>query len=60
MLPYNISWYPMLSYSYVKTYLLPDRSKTTKKKTSVKKGVDPIFNETIKVVTIITSVDLYQ
>ena len=50
----------MLSYSYVKTYLLPDRSKTTKKKTSVKKGVDPIFNETIKVVTIITSVDLYQ
>ncbi|XP_065908463.1 uncharacterized protein [Dysidea avara] len=33
---------------YVKTYLLPDQSKSTKKKTSVKKGVDPIFNETIK------------
>ena len=34
---------------YVKAYLLPDRSKKTKKKTSVKKGVDPIFNEVIKV-----------
>ena len=33
----------------MKTYLLPDWSKTTKKKTSVKKGVDPIFNEIIKV-----------
>ena len=46
--------------SYVKTYLLPDQSKSTKKKTSVKKGVDPIFNETIKVVTIITCGDVYQ
>ena len=62
----RISCYPMLShvvscyYSYVKTYLLPDQSKSTKKKTSVKKGVDPIFNETIKVVTIITYGDVYQ
>ena len=40
--------------NFVKTYLLPDWSKSTKKKTSVKKGVDPIFNETIKIVTIIT------
>ena len=56
MLSHVISLY----YSYVKTYLLPDQSKSTKKKTSVKKGVDPIFNETIKVVTIITCGDVYQ
>ena len=66
MLSHVIPCYPMLShvvscyYSYVKTYLLPDQSKSTKKKTSVKKGVDPIFNETIKVVTIITCGDVYQ
>ena len=48
----NIFWYLIIitvHHRYVKTYLLPDRSKTTKKKTGVKKGVDPIFNEVIKV-----------
>ena len=35
---------------YVKTYLLPDRSKHSKRKTSVKKKtLDPIFNETLEV-----------
>ena len=35
---------------YIKTYLLPDRAKHTKKKTSVKKKtLDPIYNEMLKV-----------
>lgn len=35
---------------YIKTYLLPDKAKRTKKKTSVKKKtLDPIYNETLKV-----------
>ena len=35
---------------YVKTYLLPDGSKRSKKKTSVKKKtLDPVYNETLKV-----------
>ena len=36
---------------YVKTYLLPDKAKHTKQKTSVKKKtLDPTYNETLKVV----------
>ena len=35
---------------YVKTYLLPDKAKQTKQKTSVKKKtLDPIYNETLSV-----------
>ena len=35
---------------YVKTYLLPDRSKHSKRKTSIKKKtLDPVYNETLKV-----------
>ena len=35
---------------YIKTYLLPDKAKHTKQKTSVKKKtLDPVFNETLKV-----------
>ena len=40
---------------YVKTYLLPDKAKHTKQKTSIKKKtLDPVYNETLKV-----SSDLY-
>lgn len=39
-----------LSDPYVKTYLLPDKSKNTKKKTDVKKKtLNPVYNHTIKV-----------
>nr|XP_056702960.1 synaptotagmin-like protein 1 [Euleptes europaea] len=35
--------------SYVKTYLLPDKSNQGKRKTAIKKrSLDPIFNETLK------------
>ena len=35
---------------YIKTYLLPDRSKSTKKKTEIKKKtLNPVYNHTIKV-----------
>ena len=35
---------------YVKTYLLPDKAKHTKQKTSIKKKtLDPVYNETLKV-----------
>lgn len=35
---------------YVKTYLLPERDKGSKQKTSVKrKTVDPVYNETLMV-----------
>ena len=38
------------SNTYVKTYLLPDKKKETKKKTkAVKKTCDPNFDETLKV-----------
>ena len=36
--------------SYVKVYLLPDRSKHSKRKTNVKKkSINPVFCETLKV-----------
>ena len=39
-----------LSDPYVKTYLLPDKSKHSKKKTAIKKKtLDPVYNETLKV-----------
>ena len=43
---------------YVKTYLLPDKVKHTKQKTSVKKKtLDPVYNETLKVgVSVLTTV----
>lgn len=35
---------------YIKTYLLPDKSKNTKKKTSIrKKTLNPVYDHTIKV-----------
>ena len=35
---------------YIKTYLLPDKKKETKKKTKVvKKSLNPVYNETLKV-----------
>ena len=40
---------------YVKTYLLPDKAKHTKQKTSIKKKtLDPVYNETLKVGEILT------
>ena len=39
---------------YIKTYLLPDKDRHTKQKTSVKKKtLDPVYNETLKVDPII-------
>ena len=39
-----------LSLSYVKTYLLPDKDKTSKRKTKIKKKtLDPVYKETLKV-----------
>ncbi len=39
-----------LSDPYIKTYLLPDKSKHSKKKTTVKKKtLNPVFKETLKV-----------
>ncbi len=39
-----------LSDPYIKTYLLPDRSKHSKKKTAVKrKTLNPVYNEKLKV-----------
>ena len=35
---------------YIKTYLLPDKSKHSKKKTAIKKKtLSPVYNETLKV-----------
>ena len=35
---------------YIKTYLLPDKSKHSKKKTAIKKKtLNPVYNETLKV-----------
>lgn len=40
-----------LSDPYVKTYLLPDKNKNTKKKTEIKKKtLNPVYNHTIKVI----------
>ena len=37
-------------YSYIKTYLLPDKTQRSKRKTSIKKKtLDPLYNETLKV-----------
>ena len=47
---------------YVKTYLLPDKSKHSKRKTSIKrKTLDPVYNETLQVRLLIefNSVPLY-
>ena len=39
----------MFSFSYVKVYLLPDRSKAGKRKTKVKKHtLNPVFEEILK------------
>ncbi len=39
-----------LSDPYVKTYLLPDKSKHSKKKTAIRrKTLDPVYNENLKV-----------
>lgn len=39
-----------LCFSYVKCYLLPDKSRQSKKKTTIKKKtINPIYNETLKV-----------
>ena len=39
-----------LSDPYIKTYLLPDKQKQTKKKTGIKrKTLNPVYDETIKV-----------
>lgn len=52
--------------SYVKTYLLPDKSRQSKRKTSIKSNTtDPVFNENLRVrQTVFTcvclSVFLYQ
>ena len=46
--------------SYVKTYLLPDKKKETKKKTKVvKKTLYPVFNETLKVLCVSLSIFSY-
>ncbi len=37
-------------FSFVKIYLLPDRSKNSKRKTSIKKGTtDPVYEEKFRV-----------
>ena len=39
-----------LSDPYIKTYLLPDKSKHSKKKTDIKKKtLNPVYNQTLKV-----------
>ena len=36
---------------YIKTYLLPDKSKHSKRKTEIKrKTLDPVYKETLKVI----------
>jgi len=37
-------------YSYIKTYLLPDKSRQSKRKTSIKSNTtNPVFNENLRV-----------
>lgn len=49
---FNYRWW--LFSSYVKVYLLPDKSKSGKRKTKVKKHtLNPVFEEVLKVSTII-------
>lgn len=39
-----------LCFSYVKCYLLPDKSRQSKRKTSIKRNtVNPVYEETLKV-----------
>ena len=48
------------SYPYVKVYLLPDRSKQTKRKTGfVRKTVSPKYDETLKVKGVYTYTYMY-
>lgn len=40
----------LLCFSYVKCYLLPDKSRQSKRKTSIKRNtVNPVYKETLKV-----------
>ena len=46
----NVDIYNYYYYSYIKTYLLPDKTQRSKRKTSIKKKtLDPLYNETLKV-----------
>lgn len=43
----------MINCRYVKVYLLPDKSKSGKRKTKVKKHtLNPVFDETLKVISL--------
>ena len=47
----------LLSSRYVKVYLLPDRSKSGKRKTKVKKHtINPVFDEVLKVCDLVTPI----
>lgn len=50
MIPNNIQLEFVFFFRYVKTYLLPDKARMGKRKTSVKKRtVNPIYNEVLRV-----------
>lgn len=41
---------PALPFRYVKTYLLPDKSRQGKRKTTIKRNtINPLYNELLKV-----------